>query len=164
MHYYNFVKAEKDEKLHHKSSLGFFFSSLPKRPHLRPLPRQIQTRLLRSLKVPPWPLDQKLGSSLLHLLTITSSCSFLSCHTTLSIPYLEFKELTWHSGFSTLTLPNTSTLNSSQIITKPHPLLPPVRPPFWEACSPSSGHLVFHTARRLRGRLSQERESPGREQ
>lgn len=70
--------------------------------------------------------------------------NFLSCHPALHA-LTEFKQLFWYSGFSTLTLPSTSTLNSSHTAA-----------PLWEARSPGSGHLGFAW---LGGSFSQERES-----
>lgn len=114
MHYYTFVKAEKYTKSNGTGPSCSVFSSGPKKAYLQPLPMQILTKLLWLLKVSLWPPGRRLGllsPSLTNSYFLLYSC--LSCDPTLSIPRQEFKELAWHSGLSTVTLPNMFTLNSS---------------------------------------------------
>lgn len=135
VYYYTFIKAEKrHEKLQDKSSL-VLFPPCQESPSLASS-RQIQTRLLWSLKVPPmapgseaWLLSPSLTES--HFLLY----GVLSCLPTLSIP-TDKSSRNWHD------------IQDSQHWYSPiHPLLtPPRRPqgpvPSSHKCGPHFGKLA----------------------
>lgn len=102
------------------------FPPCPGRAHLQALPRQVQTRLLWSLKVSLWPLGQKLGLLSPSLTVTFPSTVFYSVTRPSRFLMDRVQGIVLALRFSTLTLPNTSTLNSSHKTTPPwSPSSPP---------------------------------------